>query len=102
MVTKGLLIRLEATPEHAADVERFLEDVMPLIEGEPGTAAMLAVRLGPASYGIVNAFPGEAARQAHVGGDAAVRLSALAASTLASPPAIEPFDIVAAKLPGGA
>jgi hypothetical protein len=102
MVTKGLLIRLEATPGREDELEGFFGQVMPVIEAEPGTVALFALRLGPSTYGIFNAFPDEAGRQAHISGDAAVGLSALAASSLAVPPEIEPVDILAAKLPGGA
>jgi quinol monooxygenase YgiN len=102
MVTEGLLVRLEAKPGHEQEVERFLEGVMPTVEREPDTVALFALRLGPASFGIFNAFPDEAGRQAHIAGAAAVALSELAARALASPPTIEPVDILAAKLPGSA
>ena len=100
MVTEGLLVRLEAKPGHEQDVEQFLAGVMPYVEREPGTIALFTLRLGPSSFGIFNAFPDEAGRQAHIAGDAAIGLSALAAQALASPPAVEPVDIIAAKLPG--
>jgi hypothetical protein len=99
MVSKGLLVRLEASPGREADVERFLHGVMPVIEREPATIALFAIRLGPSSFGIFNAFPDEAGRQTHIGGDAAVGLSKLAAEALSAPPSIEPVDILAAKLP---
>ena len=102
MVTKGLLVRLEAKPGCEPAVEHFLAGIMPTIDREPGTVALFALRLGPSTFGIFNAFPDEAARQAHIGGNAAVGLSALAARALATPPSIEPVDIIAAKLPGAA
>jgi quinol monooxygenase YgiN len=102
MVTVGLLIRLEARPGKDADVETFLHGVMPLIAEEPGTTALFALRLGPAQYGIFNAFPDEAALQAHVNGQAAVALFGRAEELFASPPAIESLGIVDAKLPAGA
>ena len=94
MVTKGLLVRLEALPGREGDVEQFLRGVMPVIEREPATTALFALRFGPSTFGIFNAFPDEAGRQAHIGGDAAIGLSRLAADALAAPPAIEAVDIV--------
>ena len=70
---------------------------MPVIEREPATVALFALRLGPSTFGIFNAFPDEAGRQAHIGGDAAVGLSALAAEALASPPSIEAVDVLVSK-----
>ena len=101
MVTKGLLVRLEAKPGHEDDVEQFLHGVMPVIDREPATIALFAVRLGPSTFGIFNAFPDEAGRQAHIGGDAAIGLSALAARALSAPPSIEAVEILGAKLPEG-
>ena len=101
MVTKGLLVRLEAKPGYEPEVERFLEGVMPIIDQEPATIALFAVRLSPSTFGIFNAFPDEAGRQAHIGGDAAVGLSALAGRALSVPPTIEAVDILDAKLPAG-
>jgi hypothetical protein len=101
MVTKGLLVRLEAKPGHEDDVEQFLHGVMPVIDREPATIALFGLRLGPSTFGIFNAFPDEAGRQTHIGGDAAIGLSALAASALSVPPSIEAVDVIAAKLPEG-
>jgi quinol monooxygenase YgiN len=101
MVSTGLLIRLRAQPGREDDVVKFLEDVIPLVNAEPGTTALLAVRFGPSDFGIINAFPDEAGRQAHFAGHAAAGLSERAASLFASPPAIEPLEILASKLPGG-
>jgi quinol monooxygenase YgiN len=99
MVTVGLLIRLEARPGKEADVETFLHGVMPLIAAEPGTTALFALRLGPSQFGIFNAFPDEAALEAHVNGRAAEALFGRAEELFASQPAIESVGIVAAKLP---
>jgi quinol monooxygenase YgiN len=102
MVTVGLLIRLHARPGKEAALAGFLEGVMPLIRDEPATTALFGVRFGPSEFGIFNAFPDQAARQAHVEGHAAAALFQRADEFLASPPAIEPVDIVAAKLPAEA
>jgi quinol monooxygenase YgiN len=99
MVSVGLLIRLQARPEQERAVEDFLTGVIPIIEREPETIALFALRLGPTEYGIFNAFPDEAGRQAHISGDAAAALFAAAGDLFASPPAVEPVDILASKLP---
>jgi quinol monooxygenase YgiN len=100
MVTVGLLIRLQAKPGQESEVEKFLESVIPVVDQEPATTALFGIRLGPSEYGIFNAFPDEAGRQAHMTGQAAEALFARAADLFAQPPAVEPVDIVAAKLPG--
>jgi quinol monooxygenase YgiN len=101
MVTKGLIIRLHAKAGKEEDVATFLEGVMPLIRMETATTLFLGVRIGPSDFGIVNAFPDQAARDAHISGDAAQALFARAAELLATNPEVEPVDIVAAKLPTG-
>ena len=100
MVTVGLLIRLHAKPGKEAEVETFLEGVMPIIRDEPATTALFGVRFGPAEYGIFNAFPDEAGRAAHVSGLAAAALFGRANELFASAPSVEPVDILAAKVPG--
>jgi hypothetical protein len=49
-------------------VRPFLRSALPLVEQEPGTRPWLAVRFGPSTFGIIDAFPDEAAREAHLGG----------------------------------
>jgi hypothetical protein len=50
--------------------------------------------------GIFDAFPDDAGRQAHLGGQVAAALMARAPELFAQPPVIEPVDVLAAKLPG--
>jgi quinol monooxygenase YgiN len=100
MVSRGLLIRLEARPGHEAEVAEFLNSIIPVVQKEPGTTALFGVQLGERSFGIFNAFPNDEARQQHIGGDAARLLSEMAAASLAAPPGIEAVDILGAKLPG--
>jgi quinol monooxygenase YgiN len=56
--------------------------------------------LGPSTFGIFDAFPDEAGRQAHLTGRVAAALMAKAGELLATPPSIENVDVLAAKLPG--
>ncbi|MFN2460916.1 MAG: putative quinol monooxygenase [Candidatus Velthaea sp.] len=99
MVSVGLLVRLEAKPGKEADVERFLRDGQAIVEGEPATIAWFALRLGPSTYGIFDAFPDDAGRQAHLSGRVAAALMGSAAELLAKPPTIEMIDVLAEKMP---
>jgi quinol monooxygenase YgiN len=100
MVTVGLLVTLEAKPGREADVQRFLEGGLALVNEEPETTAWFAIRMGPTSYGIFDVFPSDAGRQAHLQGRVAEAFMAQAANLFASPPDIQPIDVLAAKLPG--
>ncbi len=99
MVKVALLVRLEAKPGKEAEVESFLKSGLALVEEEPATTAWFAIRMGPTTFGIFDAFPDEAGRQAHLAGKVAAALMAKAAELFAEPPAIEQVDVLAAKLP---
>jgi quinol monooxygenase YgiN len=98
MITVGLLLRIEARPETADQVEAMLAAAVEKVEQEPATTIWLALRLGPTSFAVVDAFPDEAGRQAHL--NANLRALTHAADELfAQPPSIEHTDVIAAKLP---
>ena len=99
MVQVALLVRLEAKPGKEGHVENFLRGGLPLAQQEPATTAWFAIRLGPSTFGIFDAFPDEAGRQAHLSGPIAAALMAKASELLAKPPVIEKVDVLAAKLP---
>ena len=99
MVTVALLVRLEAKPGKETEVESFLRGGLPLVQDEPETTAWFGIRLGPSTFGIFDAFPNEAGRQAHLSGKVAAALMAKASELLAKPPTIEKVDVLAAKLP---
>jgi quinol monooxygenase YgiN len=99
MVKVALLVRLEARPGKEADVEAFLRSGLPLVEAEPATTAWFGIRLGPSTFGIFDAFPDEAGRDAHLSGRVAAALGQKAPELLAQPPAIERVEVLAAKLP---
>jgi quinol monooxygenase YgiN len=100
MVTVGLLVRLVAKAGKEDAVASFLEQGLALVQEEPATTAWFAVRLGPSEFGIFDAFPDDAGRQAHLAGRVAAALMAQAPELLERPPVIEPVDVLAAKLPG--
>ncbi len=100
MVTKALFVRLVAKPGREADVERFLRDGLSIVEGEPATTAWFAVRIGPSTFGIFDAFPDEAGRQAHLSGGVARALKEQASDLFSEPPSIGEIEVLASKLPG--
>ncbi|MEP6921319.1 MAG: antibiotic biosynthesis monooxygenase [bacterium] len=99
MVKVALFVRLEAKPGKEAEVESFLRSGLPLVEAEPATIAWFGIRLGPSTFGIFDAFPDEAGRQAHLAGRVAEALMAKASELFSQPPSIEKVDVLAAKLP---
>ena len=99
IVTAALFVRLEAKPGKEAEVESFLHAGLPLVQEEPATTVWFALRLGPSTFGIFDAFPDESGRQAHLNGRVAQALVQKAGELLSEPPAIQPIDVLAAKLP---
>ena len=99
MVNVALFVRLEAKPEKEEEVANFLRGGLAIVEGEPATTAWFALRMGPSTFGIFDAFPDEAGRQAHLSGQVAAALMAKAPELLSQPPTIEKVDVLAAKLP---
>jgi len=98
MVTKGLLVTLQAKPGKEADVEEFLNGGLAIVQGEPATIAWFAIRMGPSTFGIFDVFPDEAGRQAHLNGQVAAALMGRADELFSQAPAIEQLDVLAAKL----
>jgi quinol monooxygenase YgiN len=98
MVRVALLARLEAKPGHEAAVEEFLKSALPLAHTETATTVWFALKIGPSTFGIFDAFPDESGRQAHLAGQIAAALMAKAPELLLQPPTIEPIDVLAAKL----
>ena len=99
MVNKGLIVRLEARAGKEAELAAFLESALPLVREEPATIAWLALRVDTTSFAIVDAFPDETGRQAHLQGAVAEALLARADELLATPPEIVRADVLAGKLP---
>ena len=98
MVKVALWVRLEAKPGKEAEVENFLRGGLTLVQQEPGTTVWFAIRLGPSTFGIFDAFENEAGRQAHLSGQVAAALTAKASELFAKPPSIEKIDVIAAKI----
>jgi quinol monooxygenase YgiN len=99
MVTLGLFARLEAKPGKEEAVAAFLMQGLQLANQETTTPVWFALRLGPATFAIFDAFHDEAGRQSHLTGPIALALMAQASTLLAAPPVIERVDVLGAKLP---
>jgi quinol monooxygenase YgiN len=98
MTKVALFARLEAKPGKEAEVEQFLQQALTMAKDEKTTPIWFALRLGPSTFGVFDAFAGEAARQAHLKGPIAQALMAAASQLLAKPPTIEPIDVLGAKV----
>jgi quinol monooxygenase YgiN len=98
MVNVGLFVRLEAKPGKEKAVADFLETGLKLANQEPTTVVWFALRLGPSTFGVFDAFGNEAGRQTHLTGKIATALMANAPELFATPPVIERLDVLGAKL----
>ena len=97
-VTAGLLVRIEALPGRERDVGDFLQHAMTLANEEPETVRWFALRFGPSSFGIFDAFPDDTGRAAHLSGQVAQALRENIGSLFAEP-VIETVDVLAEKPP---
>lgn len=99
MLTTGLLVQVEAKPDRVTEVEAMLKSVVDRVREEGLAVVWFALRLGPTTFAIFDAFTSDADRDAHVkaNGDA---LRTAGAELFAGSPSIERVDVVAAKLPG--
>jgi quinol monooxygenase YgiN len=95
MLNVGLLVILEAKPGKEDELARFLVAAQPLAAAEPATAMWYALRLGPSSFAIVDAFADDRGRAAHLEGPIAAALMARAGELLATPPDIRKTDVLA-------
>ena len=68
--------------------------------GRAGTRHETMVRgsVRPSTFGIIDAFPDEAARERHLGGPVGKALAEKADELFASPPDISNLDVIANKL----
>jgi quinol monooxygenase YgiN len=99
VITKGLIVRLEAKPGKEEAVAAFLRGALPLVEEEPETVAWFAFQTGASSFAIVDVFPDEDGRRAHLDGAVAAALEENGLELLTRPPLIESVDVLATKVP---
>ena len=94
----GTYIRLEAKPGMENDVGSFLMQGVELADLEATTPLWFALRFGPSTFAVFDAFADEAGRLAHLDGRITKFLMAHASDLLATPLSIEKADIMGAKI----
>src|SRR6478752_7218844 len=72
----ALFARLEAKPGKENDVAKLLEAGLAMAKQEPTTPLWFALRLGPTTFGVFDAFTDENGRQTHLHGPIAKALMA--------------------------
>ena len=99
MLKLGLFVRLEAKAGKEDEVAAFLKQGLQLANAEATTPLWFALRIGPTTFAILDSFENDSGRQAHLNGPIAKALMAQAPHLLATPPSIEPVEVLGAKLP---
>ena len=95
----ALFARLEAKPGKESEVTKFLEAGLAMAKQEPTTPLWFALRLGPTTFGVFDAFSNEDGRQTHLKGPIAKALVAKSPELFAKAPAIEPLEVLGSKHP---
>lgn len=98
MLTLGHFVRIEAKPGKEKEVAAFMKQALQMAHQETTTPLWFALRLGPSTFGVFDAFYDESGRQAHLNGPIAKALFANAPNLLAVPPSIESLDVLGAKI----
>ena len=101
MISLGLFVRLEAKPGKEREVAAFLKQGLQMANQEATTPVWFALRLGPTTFGVFDAFHDEAGtanppQRADCPGAYGQRSDLLAVSRRS----IEQIDVLGAKLPG--
>ena len=93
------VVRIEAKPEYADQVEATLRGAQELAEQEPDTLTWFAFRQDATTFGIFDTFNDEQARLFHLQGPVAVALGEIAQTMLSSAPVITRVDLLGVKVP---
>jgi len=95
----ALFVELKAKPGKESEVEAFLKKEATLARGESGTLTWHAAKVEgePGVYRIFDTFDDEAARDAHLNGEAAQELATNAETLFSDAPRIFRLDVVAEK-----
>ncbi|MDT4913462.1 MAG: hypothetical protein QOC66_2590 [Pseudonocardiales bacterium] len=101
MVNTGFLIRVEAKPDKVPDVEAMLKSAVDHVRREGLAVVWFALRLGPTTFAIFDAFADVADREAHWDANGKTLSGAAAAGLFAASPSVDRVDVVAARLPDG-
>ena len=98
MVTKALLVPLDALPGKEAELSASLTSARSIVMDEPGSTDWFAIQFRPASFGVFDEFPDDDARNAHLASGVDQALGSNI-GVLFSEPKIEMIDVLADKLP---
>ena len=93
----ALHVHLEAKPGKEAEVVQLLEDIRACAEQEPATTSWIGVRMTDTVFGIVDTFPDEAGREAHLNGKGAAILMERQDDLLVKPARIDKLDVLTSK-----
>lgn len=96
---KAFYIHIEAIPGSEHQVVQMLRDILVCVEQEPATGPWYGVRYSQTTFGVFEAFPNLAGRQAHVegGGGKIFRDITRMNSILAYPAQVYRLDILMSK-----
>jgi quinol monooxygenase YgiN len=97
MVEVALVVKLTAKAGMEAELAEFLTGALSLANDEAGTEVWMALRSDQSTFWIVDAFPGDAERKAHLEGPIAEALFANADRLLDAAPEVHPADVLAIK-----
>lgn len=98
--TRGLFATLESAPGREDELEQLLVAARSIVDAEPATTSWFALRMGRGEYGIFDAFPDDAGRDAHLGGGVVAAMREHA-DLFEDEPQIEKVDVLADKITGG-
>jgi quinol monooxygenase YgiN len=98
--TRGLFATMEAAPGKEDELEQLLITARSIVEAEPKTTSWFALRMGRGEYGIFDAFPDDAGRDAHLNGGVVAALRDHA-DLFEEQPEIEEVDVLADKRSSG-
>ena len=99
MTQHALYVQLEAKPGKEQEVASFLSSARTMVSDEPDTTAWFAIRMGPRTFGIFDAFADERGREAHLQGKLAMQIRAKAPDLFVKTPEIQRVEVLADKLP---
>ena len=99
MTQHALYVQLEAKPGKEQEVASFLSGARSMVNDEPDTTAWFAIRMGPRTFGIFDAFANERGRDAHLQGKVAKELMSKAPQLFTKTPEIQRIDVLAASCP---
>ena len=97
MLKLSLFARLEAKPGKEEELASFLAQGLQLANEETTTPVWFALRFGPSTFAIFDAFVDEAGRQSHLNGPIAKALMMQAPNLLAATPVIEQVEVLGYK-----